>query len=55
MLDLFVGKKDTRVWIPDPDKVWKAARLLQNLNTNSPTLRIITEDDQIVNLDFELF
>ena len=40
------------MWIPDPDKVWKAARLLQNLNPNSPTLRIITEDDQIVILNF---
>ena len=45
---IFETLKDTRVWIPDPDKVWKAAKLLDNYNQNSPTLRLITEDDEIV-------
>jgi myosin-5 len=38
--------KDTRVWIPDPDKVWKAARLLQDLDAKSSTIKLIVEEDQ---------
>lgn len=45
---LFFFLKDTRVWIPDADKVWKAAKLLEDYNQNSPTLKLITEDDEIV-------
>ncbi len=40
--------KDTRVWIPDADKVWKAARLLENYDTNSSSLKIVTEEDEQV-------
>jgi myosin V len=37
---------DTRVWIPDVDKVWKAARLLENYEEGSNHLRLFIENDE---------
>lgn len=44
----FIYFKDTRVWIPDPDKVWKAGRLLENYDPRLSNLKILIEDDNIV-------
>lgn len=40
--------KDTRVWIPDSEKVWKAAKLVADYNPNSSILKVQTEEDEIV-------
>lgn len=51
---MFFLFKDTRVWIPDADKVWKAARLLENYDPNQTTLKVLTEDDEIVIFFYQL-
>lgn len=39
--------KDARVWIPDPERVWKAAKLLDDYKPNVPFLRVLTEEDEL--------
>jgi hypothetical protein len=36
------------VWIPDADKVWKAAHLLENYHPKANILKIQTDEDEIV-------
>ena len=40
--------KDTRVWIPDPDKVWLAAKLLESYDDKKPTLKVTIEDTEAI-------
>lgn len=47
-----VALKDTRVWIPDQDRVWKAVRLAENYEPSAKILRLIAEDEQIVSSPF---
>ena len=46
--DCFCFLKDARVWIPDPERVWKAAKLLDDYKPNVPHLRVLTEEDELV-------
>lgn len=46
--DWYCFLKDARVWIPDPERVWKAAKLLDDYKPNVPFLRVLTEEDELV-------
>ena len=46
--DRYCFLKDARVWIPDPERVWKAAKLLDDYKPNVPHLRVLTEEDELV-------
>ena len=35
----------TRVWLKDPEKVWKAARVTENYNGGGSKLQLELEDD----------
>jgi myosin-5 len=39
---------NTRVWIPDLDKVWIAAKLLEGYDPKRATLRYLTDESQAV-------
>ena len=36
------------MWIPDPDKVWVAAKLLDNYSHHCVTLKVVTEETENV-------
>ncbi|XP_012524245.1 unconventional myosin-Va isoform X2 [Monomorium pharaonis] len=38
--------KDSRVWVPHPEKVWEGAVLLENYRQNQPALKVRTEESK---------
>ena len=38
--------KGARIWIPDPERVWRGAELLRDYKTGDKELLIQTEDDE---------
>ncbi|XP_066588224.1 unconventional myosin-Va isoform X2 [Prorops nasuta] len=38
--------KDSRVWVPHPDKIWQSAVLLEDYKLNQPTLKVFTEESR---------
>jgi myosin-5 len=43
--------KDTRVWIPDSNKIWLAATLLENYDPKRGTLKCLTDDSGEIDYD----
>lgn len=37
----------TRVWIPDPDEVWRSAELTKDYNEGDKSLQLRLEDDTV--------
>jgi hypothetical protein len=44
---LYNQLKDTRVWIPDADKVWKPAQVYENYKQNDKKIKLIFEDESV--------
>ena len=42
---LYFFFQGTRVWLKDPEKVWKAARVTENYNGGGSKLQLELEDD----------
>ncbi|XP_077944663.1 unconventional myosin-Vb isoform X5 [Gasterosteus aculeatus] len=43
--DYYPYSKYTRVWIPDPDHVWRAAEIVRDYKEGEPVLHLTLEDD----------
>ncbi|NWX84855.1 MYO5B protein, partial [Nothoprocta ornata] len=44
----------TRVWIPDPDEVWKSAEIIKDYKEGDKSLRLKLEDETICEYPIDL-
>ncbi|XP_070599668.1 unconventional myosin-Vb isoform X1 [Erythrolamprus reginae] len=49
----YVFVKYTRVWIPDPEEVWKSAEIIRDYKEGDKTLRLKLEDETILEYPVE--
>lgn len=44
----------TRVWIPDPEDVWKAAEITKDYQEGGPVLHLTLEDETVSDTCWQL-